>query len=617
MFISESFKLIDVPKLDFQMNALQQIVYYNNYSRTIASHKETWNDTVLRCINGMMSIRKEHYIKNKLAWDEKYYQKYGTEMYKYLHQQKFLPAGRKLWGYGTDYITQHGSIALNNCGAISTSDNLSTAAKNFYYLLSHGVGVGFDTRCRVVCPCTHSREHFHVENTIESMAKSIEKAVEEPYTQFSYSKNISSAEISGNMNALMKLHNEIRMIYERSKSSTRFIADLFNCIGIAAIAGNMHRSAEICLGKITDKDFIELKNYDKYPERAAYGYMSNNTVVFEDSNEFEDIPKLASLIKKNGEPGFINMKNIKKYGRYGQLMPDTATLCNPCGEIPLESYELCNLATTVPVNCDSAEEWYKALEYATFCCCTTSLLMTDITEINKTISKNRRIGVSITGIADWLDSQNKFSTTATKLIDYLRHGYKVVTDNANKFNSDAGVPKPIRYTTIKPEGTISLLAGVSPGIHFPIGQKMIRRMSFTPSALVNYLKGTGLPYEKSVYNNSMITFSFPLESRCTRSNISAWEQFCLMSLFQREWSDNMVSCTITFDENDNLENMIAYFMPIIKGVSLLPKQVKTYKQMPYEVVDDLSSLKKIKIDLSKIFIKENKPQFCSNDTCLI
>ena len=633
MFVKELFKLSNVPKLSIEMNAIQQVVFYNNYSRTTEFGKEQWADCVLRCVNGMMSIRKEHYIKNNLMWDEYYYQKYATDIYEYMFLQKFLPAGRKLWGYGTDYIAKHGSIALNNCGAISTdTSDLGVAAKNFYYLLAHGVGVGFDTKWNKKINTNTSKNisKIVIEDSIKDISKSIEILLNNPDVLFDYSKiRKKGSKISGfgglavGPEPIKNLHSDIRKLIKQlgsgAISSTRFIADLFNKIGIAAVAGGIRRSAEICLGKISDDDFITLKDYDKNPERSSYGYISNNTVVFENSSEFEDIPKLASLIKKNGEPGFINMKNIKKYGRYGQLMNDTATLCNPCGEIPLESYELCNLATTIPVNCKSVDEWYKALEYATFCCCTTSLLMTDVPEINKVISKNRRIGVSITGIADWLypdKNYQGFSTTATKLVDYLREGYKIVVSHADDFNKDAGVPKPIRYTTIKPEGTISLLTNVSPGIHFPIGKKLIRRMSFSKDTdLSKYLITTGLPYEESVYNKDLYTFSFPLESKCIRSNVSAWEQFCLVSLFQREWSDNMVSCTVTFDKDDNLENIIAYFMPIIKGVSLLPKNVTSYKQMPYEEVDDLTEIKKIKIDLSKVSIAENKPSFCTNDSC--
>ena len=47
-------------------------------------------------------------------------------------------------------------------------------------------------------------------------------------------------------------------------------------------------------------------------------------------------------------------------------MHDDATLSNPCGEIALESYELCNLSEVFPTNCESEEEFYEVLEYATF-----------------------------------------------------------------------------------------------------------------------------------------------------------------------------------------------------------------------------------------------------------
>ena len=107
---------------------------------------------------------------------------------------------------------------------------------------------------------------------------------------------------------------------------------------MSSVYANVRRSAEISLGSISDRDFINLKNYSENPERAEIGWMSNNSVVLKENGDFQDfthIPEMAQRIRDNGEPGLINLYNIQKYGRFGKEMKDEATLVNPCSEISL------------------------------------------------------------------------------------------------------------------------------------------------------------------------------------------------------------------------------------------------------------------------------------------
>ena len=178
----------------------------------------------------------------------------------------------------------------------------------------------------------------------------------------------------------------------------------FFCNGIIC-----HNSAEISLGYVDDKDFMNLKNYEINPERSAIGWLSNNSVVLRADNGYKDfsyIPELARRILDNGEPGMINLYNIQKYGRSGKELPDEATMVNPCAEIALSNWELCNLSEVFPPRCSEPQKFYKALEYATFYASTVSLLPTHRPETNAVIAKNRRIGVSISGIAQWANSNS-------------------------------------------------------------------------------------------------------------------------------------------------------------------------------------------------------------------
>ena len=63
------------------------------------------------------------------------------------------------------------------------------------------------------------------------------------------------------------------------------------------------------------------------------------------------------------------------------------------------------------------------------------------------------------------------------------------------------MPASIRVTTIKPSGTISQLAGVSSGMHFPTFQYAIRRMRVgNGSEICRVLKEAGVPNEPDSYS---------------------------------------------------------------------------------------------------------------------
>ncbi len=138
-------KMIHRIKPEFGFGGLGGVVFYRTYSRKKPNGKnENWGDVVIRVMEGVMSIRKNHAIKNHLPWDEEYWQKYALKMSQYMATMKFLPPGRGLWACGTDFMYERGSAALNNCGAISTKD-LPIAVAWSMDMLMNGCGIGFDT----------------------------------------------------------------------------------------------------------------------------------------------------------------------------------------------------------------------------------------------------------------------------------------------------------------------------------------------------------------------------------------------------------------------------------------------------------------------------------------
>jgi len=84
------------------------------------------------------------------------------------------------------------------------------------------------------------------------------------------------------------------------------------------VAGNVRRSSEIALGPADSQEFLNLKNYSLNPERARWGWCSNNSVFATVGMDYTDI---AERISKNGEPGLFWLDLCQRYGRLVDL-PD-------------------------------------------------------------------------------------------------------------------------------------------------------------------------------------------------------------------------------------------------------------------------------------------------------
>ena len=698
----ETIKRIQSKVANFGYGTFSEIVYYRTYSRKKEDgSSEDWNDTIIRVVTGLFSILKSHILEHHLPWDEKHWQDYSNGLIDYMFDMKFMCPGRGLWIMGTGYVKERGSMALNNCGFVSTEDLVKSATWTTNALMA-GCGIGFDTEFKGEITYPTKTIEYMVEDSREGWANSVGyliaaylgKNIGEFKNEmldpvFNYSKVRPSGAalkgfggVSAGPDPLIKLHKRIKTyllcmaikqvetkgdtkpLYEKVKvevgeeyhdyakksatkySNTRLVADIFNAIGSCVVAGNIRRSSEIALGKPDDPEFVKLKDVNVNPERSDISWMSNNTVKFTTVEEFSKyIPSIAKQIVEsgNGEPGILNMLNVQRYGRvnkhYDQNDPwtreretDKAIGVNPCSEINLESYELCNLSEIfigkcLNVNGEFSEEiFYKAVEYASFYASVVSLLPTDSPESNKVIARNHRLGVSLSGTA--LVSE-KLGYSAT--IELLKNGYKKVREVNNEIMDMAGVPRSIRVTAIKPSGTISLLAGVPPGIHFPIESRyIIRRIRVAMnSELVPYLTDMGLPCEKDTYADNTLVFEYPLDQGDIRpiKDVSVWEQLQIAKLYNKWWSDNSVSVTIQYNKNEasSLEEAIALTIPDVKCLSFLPNSDTTYVQQPIEGISYEKYLE-LKSKLKNFNLTEYRkkksddtamPNYCDGDKCVL
>jgi ribonucleotide reductase alpha subunit len=598
-------------------NSVGEITFLRTYSRLKEDGtKETWADVCERVINGMYSLQKDHCKANRLPWNDAKGQASAKEAFDRLFQLKWTPPGRGLWVMGTSLVNvQRNSAALQNCAFVSTGEmTKNNPAKPFAFLMEAsmlGVGVGFDDKGAdkdfTIYEPTGAPLSFVIPDTREGWVESVAMLLnsylkaDQLTVDFDYSEVRPAGTpiktfggTAAGHEPLERLHNHIRRIFSGRVGDTLTrvdIADIGNLIGVCVVSGNVRRSAELLLGRLDDQDFLNLKNSEKFPERNSYdpaapgwGWMSNNSVA---TSVGADLSPIIEGIALNGEPGVIWMDMSRKYGRLADPPNNKdhrVAGYNPCAEQSLESYECCTLVETYLGRHENLEDYKRTLKFAYLYAKTVTLLPTHWEETNAIMQRNRRIGTSMSGVADFADN-NGLPT----LRDWMDKGYGVIREYDNIYSEWLGIRESIKMTTVKPSGTVSILAGESPGVHWTPGGKFFNRaIRFANEdpmlplfKMANYRVE---PASESPATTSVVFF--PIKSKAARAekDVTIFEKMSLAAAAQRYWSDNSVSVTISFNaetEAEHVGTVLHMYDGQLKTVSFLPSGNMTYPQMPY------------------------------------
>ena len=610
----------------------------------------------------MYSLQKNHCKDNRLPWNSSKAQGSAQEAFDRLFNLKWTPPGRGLWVMGSPLVMEQGnSAALQNCAFVSTGEmNKVDPAKPFAFLMEAsmlGVGVGFDNlgaekNFEIYQPNQEEYLTYQIEDTREGWVDSVSMLIN------SYLKpNMLSLHFEYDMirpegtpiktfggtasgpAPLVRLHKAIRELFVGRAGSllTKVdIADLGNLIGVCVVSGNVRRSAELLIGSADDQDFINLKNAEKFPKRNSYdpeapgwGWMSNNSIKAEVG---QDLSGIVDAIALNGEPGVIWMDVSRQYGRLidAPNNKDYRVMgYNPCAEQSLESYEMCTLVETYLNRHDNLDDFKRTLKFAYLYAKTVTLLPTHWPETNAIMSRNRRIGTSISGIADFADNQG-----LPVLREYMNEGYLTVKRYDTIYSEWLGIRESIKTTTVKPSGTVSILAGESPGVHWTPGGKYFNRaIRFSNQdpmlplfKMANYRVE---PASESPDTTSVVFFPIKSKSLRAEKDVSIFEKIALAATAQRYWSDNSVSVTISFDpetEAKHIGTVLHLYDGQLKTVSFLPSGNTVYPQMPYtqiteEEFNTQGVDKLFPIDLTGIYqgmgIEAVGENYCTTDSCEI
>jgi len=587
-------------KAPWGFNGLGEIVYRRTYSRDIESlgRKEYWHETIERCINGAQAIGAN------------YTEEEAERLFDYVFNLKGIFAGRCLWQLGTPLVEKMSGVSLVNCWMTTISK-----VEDFQFLMDHlmvGGGVGFTVERASVhdFPKVQNVGYVRHEKTNDAdfivgdsrngwsaLLGKVLKSYFETGESFTYSTILVrgygaalktfGGTASGPEVLIEGIQNICEILNARVGKKIRSIdaLDIANIIGKIVVAGSARRSAQIAIGDPDDFLFLKAKNWGK-GDIPAWRANSNNSIYADSYDEIID--EFWKGYDGSGEPyGLINRNLIRKNGRLGEKVNDNKVIgTNPCGEIGLEDGEPCNLAEIFLPNISSKEELFdvSALLYKTQKAITT--LAYPYKKSRDVIERNRRLGQGITG---WLQATEE-------QLSWVDDAYKNLKAVDEKWSNEIKINKSIKLTTVKPSGTLSLLAGVTPGIHPAYAQYYIRRVRMgSNDPLVNYCreKGHKVQYDIGLdgkENHTICVVEFPCETpehATLAKEMTAIQQLEWVVRAQTSWADNNVSVTVYYRKEELPEIqewMKKNYKNKVKSVSFLLHSDHGFIMAPYEEI---------------------------------
>ena len=244
------------------------------------------------------------------------------------------------------------------------------------------------------------------------------------------------------------------------------------------------------------------------------------------------------------------------------------------------------------------------------------------------MQRNRRIGTSLTGIASFAD-QNGLPTVR----EWMDEGYTTIRKYDHSYSEWLCVRESIRVKQVKPSGSVSMLSGATPGVHWgPGGNFFLREVRFgNTDPMMHLFKAAGYTIEDDVVSANTSVVYFPIKSGHPRSekDVTLFEKIALAATAQKYWSDNGVSVTLSFDKETESKHVVPalhMYEGQLKAVSFLPMGNHTYPQQPYTQITEQEYngyIGKLKhIDFGAIYdgvdnLEAQGEAYCTTDYCEI
>jgi hypothetical protein len=197
-----------------------------------------------------------------------------------------------------------------------------------------------------------------------------------------------------------------------------------------------------------------------------------------------------------------------------------------------------------------------------------------------------RMGIGVTGVLQASEEQKS----------WLKGTYEELRQFDVDYSWKHGFNTSVKLTTVKPSGTLSLLPGVTPGVHPGYAQYMIRRVRIASNhPLVETCRSHGydVEYQRNFdgsEDRSTVVVSFPFsypEGTTLAKDMTAIAQLEVVKWLQEVWSDNSVSCTVYYRKEELPEikkYLKKYYKNNHKSLSFLLHSEHGFQQAPLEEI---------------------------------
>lgn len=260
--------------------------------------------------------------------------------------------------------------------------------------------------------------------------------------------------------------------------------EMINEIGRRVMQGGSRRSAIYASLNWQHQDiqeFLHVKDWDQYPiagtgltfkdiKQKDFNFpcpldMTNISVNYNTAwlEQYLRTRDVGEIFKENvkqalqgAEPGFS----------FNFYEKENETLRNACTEVTSEDdSDVCNLGSVNLGRIENVEELKDVTNLATkFLMCGTLRAILPYDKIYQVREKNRRLGLGLMGVHEWLIQRGQRYEVTAELHEWLG-GWKEVSDKTSvKFANKLSISQPIANRAIAPTGTIGILAGTTTGI---------------------------------------------------------------------------------------------------------------------------------------------------------
>jgi ribonucleoside-diphosphate reductase alpha chain len=275
--------------------------------------------------------------------------------------------------------------------------------------------------------------------------------------------------------------------------------------------------------------------------------------------------EVIKRMMKTGEPGFsVDVKENAE-----------ETLRNACTEVTSkDDSDICNLGSINLARVENLEEMKDLVTLGSlFLLAGTVYSDVPYTKVDRVRTKNRRIGLGLLGVHEWLLLHGKHYGPDADLQKYLEV-YEQSTSIVRKLANEYDLSKPLKSRAIAPTGTIGILAESTTGLE-PIFCAAYKRRYKKGLNLDNYqyvLDPTAKRLVESGINPDNIEDAYTIAQNVERRvAFQAWMQ---------QYVDHAISSTINLpawgtelnNENKVKEfgNMLINYLPKLRGITVYP-----------------------------------------------